>query len=166
MKKSGHDPLPGQLKSAPASQLALEGEASSKIAIGTEGAGTVKVLLVDDNVTVRESASEYLQAAGYVVTLANNGFDALARVVQSRPDVVLADITMPRLDGYQMCALLKSNSDYRHIPVIMITGKDGLLDQTRAHLVGSDAHISKPFTAQALTQAVSEAACSLSEGLG
>jgi len=113
-----------------------------------------QVLVVDDNLSVRETARRYLQEAGYSVTLASNGFEALARVVKCRPQVVLADITMPGLDGYQMCALMKSNSDYRHIPVIMLSSTEGLSDMSRAGLVGSDAHITKPFTAQTLTTAV------------
>lgn len=113
-----------------------------------------RVLLVDDNGAFREAAGACLRSGGYSVTLASNGLEALALLVQCRPDVVFADVAMPELDGYQICALVKSNSDYRHIPVIMVAGRNGLLDKERADLVRSEAYISKPFTAQALMAAV------------
>lgn len=113
-----------------------------------------KVLFVDESHAVRQSAKACLDNAGCSVELAADGYEALASVVQSTPDIVFADIIMPRLDGYQMCALLKSNSDYEHIPVIMMTSKDGWFDRERALLVGSDAHVSKPFTVEALATAL------------
>ena len=114
----------------------------------------LRVLFVDDSATIRHSAQRVLEEAGYSVMLAADGFQALSQVVQWRPDVVLADISMPRLDGYQMCALIKSNADYKDIPVIMLSGKDGLFDEERASLVGSDSHVAKPFNIQALTAAL------------
>ncbi|MFK7857488.1 MAG: PleD family two-component system response regulator [Granulosicoccus sp.] len=120
---------------------------------GVRQGSAARVLLVNDSATVRESTSAHLRASGFAVTLASNGFEALARVVQNRPDIVFADASMPELDGYQICALLKSNSNYCHIPVIMMTGREGLVDQERAALVGCDTHISKPFTAQTLNSA-------------
>ena len=116
--------------------------------------GALRVLFVDDSATIRHSAQGVLEAAGHSVMLAADGFQALSHVVQWRPDVVLADITMPRLDGYQMCALIKSNADYQDIPVIMLSGKDGLFDEERACLVGSDNHVAKPFNVQALRAAL------------
>jgi len=116
----------------------------------------ITVLLVDDSQTVRRSATGFLNDAGYSVVTAVDGFEALSKVVEHRPSLVFADIMMPRLDGYQTCALIKNNADYRDIPVIMLSGKDGLFDQARARVVGSDAHLSKPFTAESLTQAVQE----------
>lgn len=113
-----------------------------------------KVLFVDESHAVRQSAKACLDSAGCSVELAADGYEALAIVVQSPPDIVFADIMMPRLDGYQMCALLKSNADYEHIPVIMLSGKDGWFDRERALLVGSDAHVSKPFTVEALATAL------------
>ena len=109
------------------------------------------MLFVDDSATIRHSAQRVLESAGYSVKLAADGFQALSQVVQWHPDIVLADITMPRLDGYQMCALIKSNADYKDIPVIMLSGKDGLFDEERACMVGSDSHVAKPFNVQALT---------------
>ena len=114
----------------------------------------VTVLLVDDSKTIRRSASNFLSSAGYNVVTANDGFEALAKVVEHRPSIIFADIMMPRLDGYQTCALIKNNADYRDIPVVMLSSKDGLFDKARARVVGSDAHLSKPFTAQTLTGAV------------
>lgn len=121
---------------------------------GSGETGALRVLFVDDSATIRQSAQRVLEEAGYSVMLAADGFQALAHVVQWHPDVVLADIAMPRLDGYQMCALIKSNADYQGIPVIMLSGKDGQFDKERACLVGSDSHVAKPFSTQALTAAL------------
>lgn len=117
---------------------------------------TVTVLLVDDSKTIRRSASNFLSSAGYTVITAVDGFEALSKVVEHRPALIFADIMMPRLDGYQTCALIKNNADYRNIPIVMLSSKDGLFDKARARVVGSDAHLSKPFTAASLTAAVEE----------
>jgi twitching motility two-component system response regulator PilG len=125
--------------------------------VGTAAdAQAITVLLVDDSKTIRRSASSFLSAAGYSVITAVDGFDALSKVVEHRPDMVFVDIMMPRLDGYQTCALIKNNSDYRDIPVVMLSSKDGLFDKARARVVGSDAHLSKPFTADTLKATVLE----------
>lgn len=116
----------------------------------------ITVLLVDDSQTIRSSAASFLNDAGYSVVTAVDGFEALAKVVEHRPAMVFADIMMPRLDGYQTCALIKNNADYRDIPVVMLSSKDGLFDKARARIVGSNAHLSKPFTAQTLTEAVQQ----------
>ena len=116
----------------------------------------VTVLLVDDSKTIRRSASNFLSNAGYTVITAVDGFEALSKVVEHRPSLIFADIMMPRLDGYQTCALIKNNADYRNIPIVMLSSKDGLFDKARARVVGSDAHLSKPFTAESLTAAVEE----------
>jgi len=123
---------------------------------GADRTQAITVLLVDDSKTIRRSASSFLSAAGYSVITAVDGFDALAKVVEHRPSLVFADIMMPRLDGYQTCALIKNNADYRDIPVVMLSSKDGLFDRARARVVGSDAHLSKPFTADTLAAAVLE----------
>lgn len=120
----------------------------------SESAQAITVLLVDDSKTIRRSASSFLSAAGYSVITAVDGFDALSKVVEHRPAMMFVDIMMPRLDGYQTCALIKNNADYRDIPVVMLSSKDGLFDKARARVVGSDAHLSKPFTADTLTAAV------------
>ncbi|MFK8075015.1 MAG: PleD family two-component system response regulator [Granulosicoccus sp.] len=120
----------------------------------TNSLGDITVLLVDDSKTIRRSASNFLSTAGYNVVTAVDGFEALAKVVEYKPAIIFADIMMPRLDGYQTCALIKNNADYRDIPVVMLSSKDGLFDKARARVVGSDAHVSKPFTAETLTAAV------------
>lgn len=114
------------------------------------------VLLVDDSKTIRRSACDFLNQAGYTVVTAVDGFEALAQVVEHRPSLVFVDIMMPRLDGYQTCALIKNNPDFRDTPVVMLSNKDGLFDKARARVVGSDAHLSKPFSAQTLLATVSQ----------
>jgi twitching motility two-component system response regulator PilG len=112
------------------------------------------VLLVDDSSTIRHSARRILEAQCYTVIMARDGFDALSKVVAFRPAIVLVDIMAPRLDGYQTCALIKNNADFRTIPVILLSSKDGLFDKARARVVGSDAHLYKPFSEQSLIAAV------------
>ena len=114
----------------------------------------ITVLVVDDSKTIRRSATGFLTRAGWSVETASDGFEALAKVVEHRPDIVFADIVMPRLDGYQTCALIKNNADYRDTPVVMLSSRDGLFDRARARVVGSDAHLSKPFTEETLVAAV------------
>ena len=118
--------------------------------------GPVTVLVVDDSKTIRRSAAGFLTRAGWTVETASDGFEALAKVVEHRPDIVFADIMMPRLDGYQTCALIKNNADYRDTPVVMLSSRDGLFDRARGRVVGSDAHLSKPFTEETLVAAVRE----------
>ena len=110
------------------------------------------VLIVDDSKTVRRSAAAYLTQHGLNVITANDGFEALAKVVEHQPAMVFADIVMPRLDGYQTCALIKSNADYQHIPVVMLSSKDGLFDRARGRVVGADAHLAKPFDAEQIIE--------------
>ncbi len=114
----------------------------------------VTVLLVDDSNTIRRSARDFLESEGYMVFTAVDGFEALAKVVEHQPSIVFVDIMMPRLDGYQTCALIKNNADFSDTPVIMLSSREGLFDKARARVVGSDAHLSKPFTAQSLADAV------------
>jgi len=110
------------------------------------------VLVVDDSKTVRRSAATYLEQHGLNVITANDGFEALAKVVEHQPFMVFADIVMPRLDGYQTCALIKNNADYQHIPVVMLSSKDGLFDRARGRVVGADAHLAKPFDADQIIE--------------
>jgi twitching motility two-component system response regulator PilG len=114
-----------------------------------------RVMVIDDSNTIRRSAEIFLQQAGCEVILAEDGFDALAKITDHRPDVIFVDIMMPRLDGYQTCALIKKNSRYHDTPVIMLSSKDGLFDRARGRLVGSDEYLTKPFTKDALLSAVS-----------
>jgi len=107
----------------------------------------LRIMVIDDSKTIRRSAESLLRREGWDVVTAVDGFDALAKVVEHKPDIVFADIMMPRLDGYQTCALIKNNADYRHIPVVMLSSKDGLFDRARGRVVGADAHLAKPFAA-------------------
>jgi len=119
----------------------------------TELAGT-KVMVIDDSNTIRRSAEIFLLKAGCEVILAEDGFDALAKINDHHPQVIFVDIMMPRLDGYQTCALIKKNPRLRDIPVIMLSSKDGLFDRARGRLVGSDEYLTKPFTKDTLLEAV------------
>lgn len=116
----------------------------------------VKVMVIDDSNTIRRSAEIFLNQAGCEVILAQDGFDALAKITDHQPDVVFVDIMMPRLDGYQTCSLIKRNAKYRNTPVIMLSSKDGLFDRARGRLVGSDQYLTKPFTKDTLLTAVRE----------
>lgn len=114
----------------------------------------VKVVLIDDSNTIRRSGEIFLSQAGCQVVLAEDGFDGLSKVVDTKPDVVFVDVMMPRLDGYQTCALIKNHPDYKDTPVIMLTSKDTLFDRARGKLVGSDQYLTKPFSKKSLIDAV------------
>lgn len=110
----------------------------------------IRVMIVDDSNTVRKSAELFLRPFGCEVVLAEDGFEAMSKVVENRPDIIFVDITMPRLDGYQSCMLIKKNPLYQSIPVIMLSSKDGLFDKARGRMVGSDDYLAKPFTVEGL----------------
>jgi twitching motility two-component system response regulator PilG len=114
----------------------------------------IKVMVIDDSNTIRRSAEIFLLQAGCTVILAEDGFDALAKIADHQPDVVLVDIMMPRLDGYQTCALIKKNARFAATPVIMLSSKDGLFDRARGRMVGSDEYLTKPFTRESLIGAI------------
>lgn len=114
----------------------------------------IKVLVIDDSNTIRRSAEMFLRQAGYEVLLAQDGFEALAMISDHRPRVIFVDIMMPRLDGYQTCALIKQNPVFKSTPVIMLSSKDGAFDRARGRLAGSDLYLTKPFTKENLIQAV------------
>ena len=114
----------------------------------------IKVMVIDDSNTIRRSAEIFLAPAGCQVLLAEDGFDALAKIVDHHPDVILCDIMMPRLDGYQTCALIKKNEHFSNTPLIMLSSKDGLFDRARGRMVGSDQYLTKPFTKDSLLHAV------------
>lgn len=111
-------------------------------------------MVVDDSHAIRKSAELFLAEAGCRVLLAEDGFEALAQIVDHAPDLVFCDILMPRLDGYQTCALIKRNPRFAAMPVIMLSSKDGLFDRARGRLAGSDEYLTKPFTRDALLAAV------------
>jgi twitching motility two-component system response regulator PilG len=114
----------------------------------------VKVMVIDDSNTIRRSAEIFLLQAGCTVILAEDGFDALAKIADHRPDLIFVDIMMPRLDGYQTCALIKKSAKFQGTPVIMLSSKDGLFDRARGRMVGSDQYLTKPFTKDSLLKTV------------
>lgn len=118
-----------------------------------DAAGT-KVMVIDDSNTIRRSAELFLKAAGCEVILAEDGFDALGKIADWHPQVIFVDIMMPRLDGYQTCALIKRNERFKSTPVIMLSSKDGLFDRARGRMAGSDQYLTKPFTQDSLVEAV------------
>jgi twitching motility two-component system response regulator PilG len=114
----------------------------------------IRALLIDDSNTIRRSGEIFLTQAGCQVALAEDGYDGLAKIAEQRPDVIFIDIMMPRLDGYQACALLKNHPKFRDIPAIMLTSKDSLFDRAWARMVGADQYLIKPFTKKSLVEAV------------
>lgn len=116
----------------------------------------LKVLVVDDSNTIRRSAEIFLKQGGHEVLLADDGFDALAKINDYQPDLVFCDILMPRLDGYQTCAIIKRNARFAAIPVVMLSSKDGVFDKARGRMVGSQDYLTKPFTKDQLLQAVQQ----------
>ena len=122
----------------------------------TDLGGSVKVLVIDDSNTIRRSAELFLKQAGFDVVLAEDGFDALSKIADHQPRVIFVDIMMPRLDGYQTCALIKQNPKLKSTPVIMLSSKDGVFDRARGRLAGSDRYLTKPFTKESLVAAVND----------
>jgi len=113
-----------------------------------------KVMVIDDSNTIRRSAEIFLKQAGCEVILAEDGFDALSKIVEHSPDIIFCDIMMPRLDGYQTCALLRQNETWRNVPFVMLSSKDGLFDRARGRIVGSEHYLTKPFTKDELLNAI------------
>ena len=116
----------------------------------------LRVLVVDDSATIRRSAETMLAKEGCEVITAENGFEALSKITRHKPDLIFVDIMMPRLDGYQTCAIIKNNAEFRDTPVVMLTSKDGLFDMARGRVVGSDQYLTKPFTREELLGAVKQ----------
>ena len=114
----------------------------------------VRVLVIDDSNTIRRSAEIFLKQGGHDVMLAEDGFDALAKVNDYQPQLIFCDILMPRLDGYQTCAIIKRNTKYANVPVVMLSSKDGVFDKARGRMVGAQDYLTKPFTKDQLLQAV------------
>lgn len=114
----------------------------------------VKVMVIDDSNTIRRSAEIFLKQAGCEVILAEDGFDALSKIVEHSPEIIFCDIMMPRLDGYQTCSLLRQNETWRHVPFVMLSSKDGLFDRARGAMAGSTEYLTKPFSRESLLQAV------------
>jgi twitching motility two-component system response regulator PilG len=123
--------------------------------MSTNGTG-YKVLVIDDSNTIRRSAEIFLKQGGHEVLLAEDGFDALSKVNDHKPDLIFCDILMPRLDGYQTCAIIKRNAHFSSVPVVMLSSKDGVFDKARGRMVGSQQYLTKPFTKDQLLQAVEQ----------
>jgi twitching motility two-component system response regulator PilG len=115
---------------------------------------SLKVMVVDDSKTIRRTAETLLKKEGCQVFTAEDGFDALAKIADSSPDIIFVDIMMPRLDGYQTCALIKNNSQFKATPVVMLSSKDGLFDKAKGRIVGSDNYLTKPFSRNELLGAI------------
>jgi len=117
---------------------------------------SLKVMVIDDSKTIRRTAETLLKKEGCNVVTATDGFEALAKIADEKPDIIFVDIMMPRLDGYQTCALIKNNQVFKETPVIMLSSKDGLFDRARGRIVGSDQYLTKPFTKDELLGAIRE----------
>ena len=116
----------------------------------------LKVMVIDDSKTIRRTAETLLKKEGCTVVTATDGFEALSKITDQEPDIIFVDIMMPRLDGYQTCALIKHNQVFRNTPVIMLSSKDGLFDKARGRIVGSDQYLTKPFTKEELLGAIKQ----------
>jgi twitching motility two-component system response regulator PilG len=114
----------------------------------------LRVMVIDDSKTIRRTAETLLKKEGCEVVTADDGFEALAKIAEHQPQIIFVDIMMPRLDGYQTCALIKSNQMFRNTPVIMLSSKDGLFDKARGRIVGSEQYLTKPFTRDELLDVV------------
>ena len=134
----------------------MENLGPPKGASGELPAAGARVLVIDDSNTIRRSAEIFLRQGGHEVVLAEDGFDALAKVNDHVPELIFCDILMPRLDGYQTCAIIKRNPRFAAVPVIMLSSKDGLFDKARGRMVGSEEYLTKPFTKEQLLRAVEQ----------
>ncbi len=124
------------------------------------------LLVIDDSSTIRRSAEIFLGQAGYTVVLAEDGFAALSVILESKPALVFCDIQMPRLDGFQTCALIRRHPEFRHVPVVLLSSRDGVFDRARGVLAGASAYLTKPFTKESLLRTVSEQLASASSLAG
>ncbi|MBT8116898.1 MAG: response regulator [Gammaproteobacteria bacterium] len=122
----------------------------------TDSQATTRIMVIDDSKTIRRTAETLLRNEGFEVIVATDGFEALSMIADHRPSLIFLDIMMPRLDGYQTCALIKHHKIFRHTPVVMLSSKDGLFDRARGRVVGSDHYITKPFTREELLAAIEE----------
>jgi len=116
----------------------------------------LKVMVIDDSKTIRRTAETLLKKSGCEVVTATDGFEALSKILEHRPNIIFVDIMMPRLDGYQTCALIKNNKMFKDTPVIMLSSKDGLFDRARGRIVGSEQYLTKPFTKDELLGAITQ----------
>ena len=147
---------PGQEGLTAFPTLAGQDEAAAAVPAAAQAPAGAKVLVIDDSNTIRRSAEIFLKQGGHEVLLADDGFDALSKINDYQPDLVFCDILMPRLDGYQTCAIIKRNARFADIPVVMLSSKDGVFDKARGRMVGSQEYLTKPFTKDQLLQAVAQ----------
>ncbi len=119
-----------------------------------EASGAYTILIVDDSPTIRKLVTMTLEKYGHQVFSATNGLDALTKLKEVVPDLILSDINMPHMDGYQLCKMIRGNSVTRSVPVIMLSGKDGIFDKLRGRMVGATAYITKPFEIDSLLQLI------------
>ena len=136
-------------------QLDTDRSGTEETGVGmTNGFAHLKVMVIDDSKTIRRTAETLLKKEGCEVITATDGFEALAKIADQRPDIIFVDIMMPRLDGYQTWALIKNNKSFKQTPVIMLSSKDGLFDRARGRIVGSEQYLTKPFTKDELLGAI------------
>ena len=140
--------------SVPAGDITAPGSGDG--AADAAGDAPVKIMVIDDSKTIRRTAETLLRKEGFEVIVATDGFEALSMIADHRPSLIFLDIMMPRLDGYQTCALIKHHRVFRNTPVIMLSSKDGLFDRARGRVVGSDHYITKPFTREELLAAIEQ----------
>ena len=137
-------------------ELTSDDAEGAEVATEEVGMDSLKVMVIDDSKTIRRTAETLLKKEGCTVVTATDGFEALAKIADEKPDIIFVDIMMPRLDGYQTCALIKNNQVFKETPVIMLSSKDGLFDRARGRIVGSDKYLTKPFTKDELLGAIRE----------
>lgn len=113
-----------------------------------------KVLIVDDSGTIRKAAVAILSKEGFDVATAEDGFSSFAKIVDFKPDIIFLDIMMPRLDGYQVCSVIKSNPQFKNTPVLMLSSKDSVFDKARGKIAGSEYFMTKPFSRDELLDAI------------
>ena len=123
---------------------------------GENPTNSIKIMVIDDSLTIRRTAETLLSGEGYSVITAEDGFEALAKIVDQRPDIIFLDVMMPRLDGYQTCSIIKSNRLFRETPIVMLSSKDSIFDKARGRLAGSEQFVTKPFTKEDLLQAIQQ----------
>jgi twitching motility two-component system response regulator PilG len=118
--------------------------------------GQPLVMVIDDSPTIRKAVSIGLEAEGYHVVTAVDGLDALRKLEESQPDLILLDITMPGMDGYKLCRRVRANERTKAIPVVMLSGKDGFFDKVRGRMAGCTDYITKPFASRVLLDTVAQ----------
>ena len=115
---------------------------------------TKKILLVDDEVDLVKMIRFALERIGFTVLVSNDGEDALRQAREDNPDLIILDIMLPKLDGYQVCHLLKSDQRYKHIPILMLTAKAQQKDKALGMEIGADEYITKPFEMNELMEKI------------